>query len=692
MSLVPIDDVCPDWLVARPTEDMCVTFIVVIDSAPRSKYGTIVMCSFWEDVNVQTAFRKIFPDHQCDSREDCWLVDCHSFEWQWHDHLDLPDGAVIRPYRIDRQTPNNRCGHVMDEDSQDEVNVMASGLRSRLDRQVEPDLESDSFSSMQQFVRWTIDDGRSSTSLRNLQYSASQKLSWVTPVRLQYGELYWAWTERHFDVVKAQLSAQGLAHDMQSMFGWFFRTSRQSKGDPFHWGLDQERPRALQVSSLMRGAGLADSLLYTVIPQVQSEASDGRTSYMFLVTPNAALHIAPLYLVVEHALQPPLLRQAIACEEPCQVKKVFELAGLGAWCTRRHICGIAFMHGVCRRDFKNDEIVEVPTASRVHLSVQLVRPTSCVAEGAATMPGVDSHSAPAPSSMMRARQVASLLFPEGTAAYDRTVRQAHEVLLHGDDQPAEGDQVFLMQNTNVKAHEEPARHQEAGDAGREDGVPSGPSTLDTRSFQVSTMSSGPPTFGVQPNTDFDWVLSMSEARRRVATYAEHADPRDTETLAHLLGLRDGRARVVWAMCPLPLLQVDVPVCAFADWRENSLFQLFPEYSRIFPVIGEVFQNVPSLVMVQYLPNGQVPLVVHITSTGSPVFRVYLAVAVERIVMIEDWIMTQVRLLAPTVLTFDGALVRGDQDVYVHAGAVFGVRMRAHVEMVDPGSSTAESGA
>ena len=543
---------------ARPIEDRCVIYLVEFERQFRREYGTIVLCPAWEDATVQTVFQKIMPNNRCGDSDDCWLVDEQLSVWNWFDHLDLPDGSVIQPYCVEKETPNNWCANASDTETASQVNDIPRASRADdVSEELAP--EGDSFSGMQQFTRWKIDDGRSSASLSNLLYSASHRLPWVTPVRLQYGELHWMWTERHFDVVQAQLRTQGLTIEMQSMFGWLFRAPRQCKGDPFHWGLNHNSPWSLQVASLMRGAGLADSLLYTVIPQVPAEASSSVISHMFLVTPLVDLSSGPLYLVVEHALQPPLLRQAIACDEPCTVKKVFELMGLGAWCTRRHNCGVAFIHGVCRKDFKNDEIVEVPMASRVHLSVQLVRPTTCAADRASGAQVTVRPTLP-DRSMHQARQVAGLLFSEGTAAYDRTVRQVRDVLRHGEEpSDMEDDQVHLMQQTLPQKQEASSSQANANES-RGEGQPSLPSTLGTRSMQISTISSGPPTFGVMPNTDFDWILGLGEARSHIAAYAACSEPHETQILVHLIGLQNGQTSSFGAMCPLSLLADDVSVC------------------------------------------------------------------------------------------------------------------------------------
>lgn len=249
-----------------------------------------------------------------------------------------------------------------------------------------------------------------------------------------------AWDQWHFDVVKRQLRAQGLSSEVSSLYRWLFKSHRQIIGDPFAGGMLQDQPWSVQISSLMRAAKLEDSLLYTVIPQEVSSSGGNPVGHMFLIAPLLHSQQAPLWLVVEHALIPPLIRQALGCDEPCYVRKLFDLAGLGAWCNRRHICGVTFIHGLCRRDFKNDEIVEVPTASKVSLFVQLIQPTVCQ----------EIRPLVGPRPMIQARRVASMLFPEGSSGYTRIVRQAHQVLTHRGQSPEqeseEVDDSILMQS------------------------------------------------------------------------------------------------------------------------------------------------------------------------------------------------------------------------------------------------------
>ena len=143
-----------------------------------------------------------------------------------------------------------------------------------------------------------------------------------------------------------------------------------------------------------------------------------------------------------------------------------------------------------------------------------------------------------------------------------------------------------------------------------------PSTLESRSIVISTCSSGPPAVGIAANSQFDWILSLREARRHIAAYMQvalHA----VQVPVHLIVLRYEQTAAMEAMCPLGLLQETSPISDFSAWCERFSFALSSEYSRVFPVIGEVFQNVPSLVIVHALPNDMVPLVVLCSSRILP---------------------------------------------------------------------------
>lgn len=178
--------------------------------------------------------------------------------------------------------------------------------------------------------------------------------------------------------------------------------------------------------------------------------------------------------------------------------------------------------------------MEVPTASRISLSVQIVNPTIC--------PSVQSGASVHP--MEQARQVARLVATEGSNDFERVVRQAHEVLTHRprdvNVETLEDDSTSLMQSSAVGQEEQVAAHSGEVVNG------SCPSTLESRSFVVSTCSSGPPPVGFGSNTQFDWVLTLTEARSHIAAYAR-VEGRQ-QILVHIVALRYGRTTSIGAIC------------------------------------------------------------------------------------------------------------------------------------------------
>ena len=212
--------------------------------------------------------------------------------WHWNDPVDLVDGSVIRPHRVEKGLSNNHCaGEISDHEEINEVNT-ATSLRIRGSQLLPGDEDDDVFAGLQQSIKASFDDGRSSYSLQHLQSTATHRLPWVPPIRLHMAELYWVWVDRHFDLLKAQLGTQGFgggAGQAGHLFGWFFRNARQSVGAPFSWGMSEGRPWSLQINDLMRGARLADSLLYTVVPH-PSQRDEQNQGHLFLMTPLEAVH------------------------------------------------------------------------------------------------------------------------------------------------------------------------------------------------------------------------------------------------------------------------------------------------------------------------------------------------------------------------------------------------------------------
>ena len=154
-------------------------------------------------------------------------------------------------------------------------------------------------------------------------------------------------------------------------------TYNQEIGTPFSWGLQPYYSWSKQIVRLLAGTRLTHAMLYTVVPGVAGAVEYlGETALRVLV-PFDRHYLAPLVLVVEHVMLPPMVRRAIHCTEPCTVRTVFQIVGLLHWCNAFHTCTVTFTNGRCRNDFHDDDRILLPTASLVRLSVQNVLTEVC---------------------------------------------------------------------------------------------------------------------------------------------------------------------------------------------------------------------------------------------------------------------------------------------------------------------------
>lgn len=216
-----------------------------------------------------------------------------------------------------------------------------------------------------------------------------------------------------------------------------------------------------------------------------------------------------------------------------------------------------------------------------------------------------------------------------------------------------------------------------------------PSTLSTRTMIASAHSDGPPLYGPSRNLDYDWLQTWSNVRRCLTEYDRNFPLRiqpDT-VFVHILGYHvEGDMRTS-GVCPNWLLTSSRPVCLLADWFQEITFQLYWEYSRAFPLQEEVYQNTPSILVIQELISGQIPIVIQIRRTGRIQHFVYLAFRFERVSAMLNWVEQQTRIDRPYEAFLEGRRVFGHQDVPLRPGTVLQLRLRSSLELFQPHAST-----
>ena len=118
--VLPYGASAADWYIAKPGDDGCRLYLAHLLPVGRTAFATLLVCPQWEESNVQTACAKAFPDNQCDTSEECWIIDSFHNTWYWYDPFDLPDGTVLRFFRVERALPNNQC--IVDPGNVDDTN------------------------------------------------------------------------------------------------------------------------------------------------------------------------------------------------------------------------------------------------------------------------------------------------------------------------------------------------------------------------------------------------------------------------------------------------------------------------------------------------------------------------------------------------------------------------------------------
>ena len=122
------------------------------------------------------------------------------------------------------------------------------------------------------------------------------------------------------------------------------------------------------------------------------------------------------------------------------------------------------------------------------------------------------------------------------------------------------------------------------------------------------------------------------------------------------------------------------VCVLADWFHW-------EYSRAFPLQEEVYQNTPSVLVIQELISGQIPIVIQIRRTGRIEHFVYLAFRFERVAGMLNWVEQQTRIDRPYEAFLDGRRVHRYHNVPLRPGSVLQLRLCSSLELLLPHAST-----
>lgn len=515
------------------------------------------------------------------------------------------------------------------------------------------------------YERLYMDNGRTARTGARWDKCVTGRMAWVEPLRLRPLEMRRCWDFRRIDYVVEHFARQGLTKTQFQINGWLFRSFAQRIGLPFAWGISSRSPWHEQIASLMHGSQMDQGLMYTVVPQpplLTLENEDPTT--MQILTPFVFEPPDLLFLVTEHRLGHVSQADAISCPRPCTVFGVFAILGLSGWCEEGYTCIITYKHGTCDKAFQDLDQVEIPTASRVLLSAVHRDSSSCAQP--------DPHA----RTSRLARKVADTVAGDNRERHSKVLRSARRVLQHRSNVGQAPDETFLMQR--------PATHLES------DSSSAPPTGSAEHTMEVSEISSQPPPVGPQPNVDVDWLHSWQSVRRGVADYSSATGRRQIgrNTLVHLLVCRQGLTTSIGVDCPDWILELERPIHLFTNWCQQFAFPFDVRYTRAFCSAIELYQNTPTIAVIDMVQPGHCPLVIQIVQARSA-FCIYDAVSIERVAGIIQWATGRFMLLDPLTVTFNNRRVLGQEDIRIQAGDVLRIRPIPRIEMIVPEASTAE---
>lgn len=193
------------------------------------------------------------------------------------------------------------------------------------------------------------------------------------------------------------------------------------------------------------------------------------------------------------------------------------------------------------------------------------------------------------------------------------------------------------------------------------------------------------------NTDFDWISVWTRVKQYLAEYCRADVHRRNQQLVHVILCRGGSTTTCGAYCPAWVLEPDRSYRHVCDWCQEYTCSFDHDFTRAFPVAVELYQNMPSVVVVQHLENDIMPLVVQVDTDSHMVHVVLMAQRWEYISEIIDWAHTRTAIRFPFRTFYQGNRVDYWARVPVTPGAVLQIRSRTDRDLDNPEPSTLDTG-
>ena len=398
----------------------------------------------------------------------------------------------------------------------------------------------------------------------------------------------------------------------------------------------------------------------TVVPQpAVVRPFEELPSQMQVLLPSKIEEHARQLLVLEYSFLSLLERLAVRCDRPCTVQALFRKAKFDM-CGNTFRCLVTYRHGMCQATFYDDQEVKVPFASLVQLEVLKVPSFPC-----------ESFQIPTPEQIAGSR-IAHVVEASSSARHERLAQQAQHVLSH---QPSEAtsnidDVVDFMQRS----------------------LSSPPVTLSTRSAECSSLSGSNqvPLALRSPHQATMYYASMAH----LWEYWNGCPWYSTQDYLYVLCAMhySGGTSSSAQYCPIDYIRPHRTDHNFATWCREVAPMMWQVGASVFPVHGDVYTNVPTLLFVEEAAGMDVPFLVQVIGRGQDVLLTYVANQTMRVMDILCWVHRDYPLTGDVSFESMEGRLRQNILVQIRQGSFFRVLLHPEREgLPDGGTSyTSES--
>ena len=238
-------------------------------------------------------------------------------------------------------------------------------------------------------------------------------------------------------------------------------------------------------------------------------------------------------------------------------------------------------------------------------------------------------------------------------------------------------------------HEDFASFMQASDTQLPE-ISSLPTTLETKSAEISSLSGGPPLIPGYMRHDLTSREAFDNVRRYLLEYWQTRPRHATETalLVHSLINFDDSTRSVTEYCTMETLS---SAEYFQQWCRYICKEVHMWCAGIVAALAQPYNNVPTILIVEDLQGTVAPTIVQAVSWDEPVFLTYLQTQTVR--MMEIWIWARDRLLIEhdIEIELNGRLVRYDEEVQPFAGNFIRITILPEGWREHVGAPTTDSG-